>query len=107
MVWLSTIAFATNSNMDVLQTVASFFAIPDMAQISPPVMNVFRLSEGAHVKQRELRLIIKSAVRPFHSCPEANLPRHSAESDRTFQDRKHREFQKNQNQALDRLVNAL
>jgi hypothetical protein len=36
MIWLSTLAFAKNADIEIIQTLASFFVVPDIAQISVP-----------------------------------------------------------------------
>ncbi len=107
MIWLSTLAFAKNADMKIVQTLASFFAVPETAQISAPWIDSFFLSQGAAVNKPELRKIFRTALLPFHSCPEAKLSSCSWESTNAFKERRQRQFQSHQDLALDRLMNAL
>ena len=107
MMWLSTIAVARDADMKIVQTLASLFTLPEMAQISAPWSNSFDLSQGTTVKGPELRSIVRAALLPFHRCPEARLSSESWESKRAFRERQQRQFQSNQNSALDGLINAL
>jgi hypothetical protein len=107
MIWLSTLAFAQNSDMQIVQTLASFFAVPEMAQISAPWISSFRLPQGATVNKHELRNVFRPACLPFNRCPEANLASYPRETTHALQNRRQRLFQSNQDRTLDSLVNKL
>jgi Protein of unknown function (DUF3638)/Protein of unknown function (DUF3645) len=107
MIWLSTLAFAKNADMRIVQTLASFFTVPEMAQISAPWISFFHLSQGATAHKPELRNVVRSALLPFHRCPEAKLSSCSGESTYAFKKRRERQFQSNQDRALSRLIDAL
>jgi hypothetical protein len=103
----STLAFAKNADMRIVQTLASFFIVPEMAQISAPWISFFHLSQGATAHKPELRNVVRSALLPFHRCPEAKLSSCSGESTYAFKKRRERQFQSNQDRALSRLIDAL
>ena len=107
MIWLSTLAFAENADMDIIQTLASFIVVPDMARISAPLIDSFQLCEGTEVNRPNLRNIIKSAALPIYRCPEAGLSSFPQESRKAFNKRKECVFKANQDQAIDKLVNVL
>ena len=106
--WLSTTAFAQNADMQMIQTLAAFYNIPDVARITAaPAPTVFNLSEGAGVDSSELEQLIRRARRPLHSCPEASLPRQVWESGLEARQRRLRQFQSNQDKAISNFASAL
>ncbi|KAE8440778.1 hypothetical protein EG329_006578 [Mollisiaceae sp. DMI_Dod_QoI] len=107
MIWLSTLAFADRADMQILQTLASFFVAPDMAQISAPKIDNFRLHRGAKPDQYELSNDFRPALLPLARCPEATLTSYSWETNQNFRRRQQDTFRSKQNDALDRLVKAM
>ncbi|TVY36417.1 hypothetical protein LSUB1_G007938, partial [Lachnellula subtilissima] len=107
MLWFSTLAFASNADMEIIQTLASFYALRSMAQLSPPQVDSFQLSQGREVKRHELRDSIQSACLPLLQCPEAHLTAWSTETKNELRRRKQEAFQCNQSNALDKLRDAL
>lgn len=107
MMWLSTLAFAKDANMQVLQTLASFFLLSSMSQFSLPQSDMFLLHRGRFVNTGELRHIVQSARLQYYRCPEATLSSHPGESKQALQRRRQAVFQRNQNRALDKLVNTI
>ncbi|TVY25882.1 hypothetical protein LHYA1_G005662 [Lachnellula hyalina] len=107
MLWFSTLAFASNADMEIIQTLASFYTLPYMAQLSPPQVDSFQISQGRDVKRHELRDSIKSACLPLLQCPEAHLTAWSTETKNELRRRKQEAFQCNQSNALDKLRDAL
>ena len=105
--WLSTVAFAKNADMQIIQTLAAFYNMPDVAQISAPPVTLFNLSKGAKADLLELGQLIRRARRPFHSCPEAFLPKKVQESERKAQQRRQRQFQGNQDRAIKSFAGVL
>ncbi|KKZ67076.1 hypothetical protein EMCG_07247 [[Emmonsia] crescens] len=107
MIWLSTLAFASNADMNIVQTLASFLTVPEMVQISAPLIPLFDLSQGVKVSEVQLRDVVRSACLPIHRCPEATLPRNSEESKKAFKNRQFCQFQRNQARALNEISKAL
>jgi hypothetical protein len=107
MIWLSTLAFAPNADLQMIQTVACFFALPTMAHISLPISNSFRLKRGLNADRTELHSIAQLALLPLACSPEANLTAKPKESEFDFKKRQQVAFEDNQSGAIDRLVNAL
>ena len=107
MIWLSTLAFAKNADLKIVQTLASFFAVSERAQCSAPAIDSFDLSQGFRVKASELRTVIRPALLPFRSCPEARIPSHRGESKYALKERQQRLFQSNQDRSLNALIRAL
>ncbi|TVY56340.1 hypothetical protein LCER1_G002622 [Lachnellula cervina] len=107
MLWFSTLAFAGNADMEIIQTLASFYVLPSMAQLSPPQIKSFQLSQGCEVNRYELLESIQSARFPLRQCPEAHLTSRPAESHEVLWQRKQEVFQRKQSNALDELRDAL
>ncbi|RMD42864.1 hypothetical protein DV735_g2274, partial [Chaetothyriales sp. CBS 134920] len=106
MIWLSTLAFAKDSELEIVQTLGSFFALAKMAQISPPPAQSFQPSES-FFQDYKLRMALEPALRPLSACPEAQLPRQDGESNSTLKWRRQREFRTNQHRSLDEVVHEL
>lgn len=92
MFWLSTISFANDANMTILQVLASFFTVPGIA-LSPPTADIFRLSLGSCVYSSHLYNVIDDSCRPFQESPEAYLSQDPWESSSAFGARQSRIFQ--------------
>ncbi len=106
-IWLSTLAFAEKADMVVIQTLASFFNVREVAQISVPTMARFRLSEGAEVDRPQLSRAIEPTSLSLSDSPEASLARLSGESKKAYKNRRFREYTKMKGDAFRQLANAL
>ena len=107
MMWLSTYAFCKNSNIEVLQFIASFFTLPLMASISPPSASPFNLSEGYSINSSEVRAIARSTLFKLGKSPENDLPYQPPESIASFRCRRERQFQRNRDLCVQRLSKHL
>ncbi|KAE9371942.1 hypothetical protein N431DRAFT_456702 [Stipitochalara longipes BDJ] len=107
MIWLSTLAFAPNADLQIIQTMASFFALSAMAHISLPPSNSFRLQRGLYADGSELRSIVNSALLLLANSPQAKLTAEAKESPFNFKKRQQLAFEKERKAAVDRLVDAL
>lgn len=107
MMWLSTLAFAKNADMQVIHALAAFYNVPDFAQIGIPQVTLSQPSQGTKVNLPELEQLIRSARHPFHRCPEARLPQEVGESEQRAQQRRRRKFESNQNSAIQRFADTL
>ncbi|KAK6584182.1 hypothetical protein PZA11_003912 [Diplocarpon coronariae] len=66
MMWLSTLAFSEDANLDVLCVLASFFTIPAISQVPVPSMSLFKPHQGKHAVKNEISALIRSAFRPWN-----------------------------------------
>ena len=103
MIWLSTLAFAKNADMYLLQTLASFFTVPGMAQIPAPQIASFRLRQGRELRTGKLQKILQPSLLSIHRSPEAQLPTLTNKSRK----RRQSQFQSNQTRTLNGLISAL
>jgi len=107
MIWFSTLAFAKDANMGVIQTLAAFHVLLSMARVSIPSIPAFRLREGIKPIKSRLFDVIKTALRPFPDCPDAKLTHSPEETPKKFQNHVRSGFKKNQTIAVERLWRAL
>ncbi|CZR56907.1 uncharacterized protein PAC_06796 [Phialocephala subalpina] len=107
MMWLSTLAFAENANMQILQSLAFFFSAPDVIRMSAPLLNSFHLRKGSRVNTSNLRNAFRVALLPFPQSPDAKLPQQPRETLHALQRRRQSTFQSNQTQAVDKLLKEL
>ena len=107
MIWLSTLIFAKDCDIDIVQTLGGFFVLSRMAQIWPPSIPSFKLSEGTAFLNQNLRSALEPVLRPFAECPESQLARGSRESQRALEQRQQLHFRTNQDRSLTQLVQAL
>ncbi|PGH08675.1 hypothetical protein AJ79_05957 [Helicocarpus griseus UAMH5409] len=107
MIWLSTLAFAKNADFRIVQVLASFYTVPEMAQVSAPCIDTFDLSQGHTASSNDLRDVFRSSYLPFHRCPEASLPQSSWESDKALKQRQKRQFKDSQDRACNRFAEVL
>lgn len=107
MTWLSTLAFAENANMMIVQTLAFFFTVPGMRCISAPQAESFKLSEGTKPTKAVLHGLLQSACLPVTRWPASNTPRRTGESKKTYEQRRNYEFQSRQFQTLEELSRML
>ena len=99
--WLSAMAFSDKAEMEVIEVFSAFYNVPGLAtQNALPPYPSYRLSNGIKPNSPELYTLVRSFAKSFHSCPEASLPRHYNETVQKYKNRKSREFQSNQNQAI-------
>ncbi|EER36939.1 conserved hypothetical protein [Histoplasma capsulatum H143] len=107
MIWLSTLAFAKDADMKIVQALALFFTVAEMDRISAPYVRHFNLQKGTNMSQVGLEDAFQSSFLPIHHCPEANLIRRQNESKSAFAKRKSTSFQNNQSRVRNRFYQAL
>ncbi|KAN0110108.1 hypothetical protein V8E51_006495 [Hyaloscypha variabilis] len=107
MMWLSTLAFAPNAELQMIQTLASFFALTALSEISLPTPNSFRLQRGLKPELSELSSIAEAARFSVDRSPEAKLTAGTAESQYDFKKRQQIAFEGRQKDSLKKLIQAL
>lgn len=98
--WLSTIASASNSDMLLLQTIAMFFKSSVLAQVSVPQVQTFHPKEGITVSCNDLSRAVRIFLLPLNSCPENQLPRAVNERQGVYNKRRRSEWQAASNSSL-------
>lgn len=107
MIWFSTLAFAPDAHMQIIQTLASFFMVADMAHIALPLHEPFRLKHGFKINASELKKIAQLAVLPLARSPEATMTIATGESQFDFKKRQQNAFLEKQRYNIDKWVQIL
>jgi hypothetical protein len=83
-VWLSTVAFAEDADIAILQALAMFFRSSAFMYITPPDLPEFRPSAGKTHSRSSLHNLVTQSRHDISLCPEYNLPGIRNEDSRTY-----------------------
>ncbi|KDN67446.1 hypothetical protein CSUB01_06462 [Colletotrichum sublineola] len=106
-IWLATLAFARKSDMALIQTLALFRTARDVAHVSPPAGDQFRLHNGVSFNATEIRQRLKEFCIPFDSSSELDLERLQYDTNQSYYEKRLQSFQNKRDTAVSRLVNVL
>ncbi|KAK2770590.1 hypothetical protein CKAH01_14643 [Colletotrichum kahawae] len=72
MIWLATLSYADDADMNVIQILASFRTTPNLTTLTTPtaVSGSFVPSAGAYLNFSDLEYCLWPEVKPYHRCPE-------------------------------------
>ncbi|EQB50811.1 hypothetical protein CGLO_09732 [Colletotrichum gloeosporioides Cg-14] len=72
MIWLATLSYAEDADMNVIQTLASFRTTPSLTTLATPMAasGSFFPSAGADISCSELECALWPEVKPYHRCPD-------------------------------------
>ncbi|KAI1076026.1 hypothetical protein F5B20DRAFT_594387 [Whalleya microplaca] len=107
MLWLATLAFAEDADMIVIQSLAAFFAVSEMANIRPPTGEYSNLGDGYVPNSSWISSTARTADRPMQECPEMELSQEPGEDHTTFHKRRNQQWLKNRRDAITTLVHQL
>lgn len=107
MIWLSTMAFAKDADMTILETLASLYILSDTDLITPPSRPSFELHHGNDFDPSRLRSELQSALTPLHMAPESKLRPREHEKLKQFMNRQAWEYNKKKNDVLEVFILAL
>jgi hypothetical protein len=82
--WLSTMAFAEDADIAILQTRAMFFKSSRFTQVMPPNISSSRPSSGMTCSRRSLINTVTQSRHGIDLCPEYNLPGIQSEDLRAY-----------------------
>jgi hypothetical protein len=83
--WLSTMAFAEDADIAILQMFAMFFKSFAFTDVTPPDLPSFRLSAGKTHSILSLRNVVTQSRHGIDLCPEYKLPGIQNEGSRTYE----------------------
>ncbi|KAK1584813.1 LOW QUALITY PROTEIN: uncharacterized protein LY79DRAFT_591979 [Colletotrichum navitas] len=107
-IWLATLAFAEESDMAVLQTLALFRTAKDVASVSPPPAgDHFNLRKGTSVSAMEIRQCLGRVYVPFTELSEVDLYKRKGESNQSYYQRRMQSFEKKRDAAVASLIDIL
>ncbi|KAH9845920.1 Protein of unknown function (DUF3645) [Teratosphaeria destructans] len=105
MLWISTLAFADDADLVVLQLLATLFKSLSLSGITPPPATSFRPKDGWEVSEHHVRVLVTYHQRPFEDCPEHRLPREQDEPKRRYLDRRLSTYLWNKNEVIELITN--
>ena len=105
--FLSAMAFANPSRMDLIQLFASLYLFSVISQIKVPSSSSFSLDRGIKPIKEELLSSVRLYGRAFHDCPEVHLPKNENESKAAARERRHKQHRQIQNQEIENFVGLL
>jgi hypothetical protein len=74
LVLLSTLSYSIHADQELVQTLLAFATVPSLRLHQPPRYPIFQLTDGYRPAQQRLISLITEQARPFHECPESDLP---------------------------------
>lgn len=109
MIWLATYAFSEDADMSIVQILAAFWAVPDIAALdsTAPQNNVFELYVGSEFILDQLLELLRQACLKFDDSLEAKLVKSQPEFSMDFQRTQQDQFHKNKSKSLRALFRAL
>ncbi|KAE8371457.1 hypothetical protein BDV26DRAFT_298782 [Aspergillus bertholletiae] len=105
MIWLSTLGFAKDCNMAVLETLAALHAVREMASIALPPHDSYSLGQGYQFDQGNLVSRIQSSQLAL--TPESNIYRQPHETPAQFKSRCSKLRKKNRTKVRDWFISEL
>lgn len=102
MIWLATLAFSNEADMAALETIVSFFVIPELTATHLPLREIFFPMEGADIITTAVQDQIVSEQ--LHVTPESNLKPNKDENFQKFKSRRARLRSKNRASILEDML---
>ncbi|GAW18489.1 hypothetical protein ANO14919_079650 [Xylariales sp. No.14919] len=107
MIWLSTLSFAEDVDMTVLQLLAAFFLCEEMITATPPDCQSFSVSQGYSLTKDSVRNCINPSKLRTHETPEVRPRMGRYESFRDFRNREVSEYQSRCDKVMNAFVDGL
>ncbi|KAI1756223.1 hypothetical protein F4782DRAFT_526779 [Xylaria castorea] len=107
MMWLATLSFADAPDLTVLQVLASFFICPKMNSIEMPTIPSCSLSYGFQLVEQTVKDMVLASTHDFADTQDAKLEKHQYETDRQFQERRAKVFQKSMGRTVNGFVKEI
>ncbi|OAL50468.1 hypothetical protein IQ07DRAFT_566433 [Pyrenochaeta sp. DS3sAY3a] len=107
MTWLGTLAYATSTDMHVVQALAMMYRIPEFGTIRFPTADKFDLSKGSAYDAKTISQCRWEMQRPFKQSEEANIARHHYETNYQHSQRISTLFDSRQNSAFQEVQSVL
>lgn len=109
MTFLSTLAYSQHMGhqQELVQTLLAFATVPELRRIRLPKYESFDLTREYTPNKRKLLELAKKWARPFHTCPEDDLPQNYGESLEDANDRRRAKYKMALDDCLDDFVDGL
>lgn len=109
MMFLSTLAYSQHfgHQQELVQTLLAFATVPELRRVRLPKYKSFDLAYGYTPDRSKLKELAKKRARPFHTCPEDDLPQNHGESLEDADDRRRAKHKMALDDCLDDFVDGL
>lgn len=79
--WLSTMAYASKVDMDVVRVFVAFYRMPELVSLQIPSKPLYSLSKGSNFETSEVQYAARARVRSYDDSSEAQLPKDESETE--------------------------
>lgn len=107
MMWFSTMAFAKDVDMTVLEALVSVYTISEMDQVNPPSGALFYLSRGYQFNNSALLHKLGCSLLRIEKSPDWTIASYPGEARTVYKCRRSRTFQRNREKALEQFISAI
>lgn len=107
MIFLSTLTYSRHAKQELVQTLLAFATVPELRATRPPNYISFELSHDYKPDRKKLVDVVNNRGRPYHSCPEFNLPQFPLETFSDADERRRDKHRTTMEKCLSRFVDAL
>jgi hypothetical protein len=104
---LATMAYADNGDVQAMQALAALATIPSVGQNIPPDASCFEIANGRNAVLRRIEYAAEQHLVQFWNSPESSLVCYRQETTSELNDRRHRTFEINRANAVERFVFAI
>lgn len=82
LIWLSTMAYASKADMDVIRALVALYRVPEMAPVEIPSKPLYQLSQGSRFDVNHVQTVAEGNSPSYQSSSEAQLPKQVAETEK-------------------------
>lgn len=107
LIWLATMAFANDADVDVIQALAAFYRVPQLVSTKIPAKPVYHLTQGSAFKETEVQNAAQSTAQSYDDSTEARLPKEGSETDDEHLQRIERLFETRKGAAVQNFITSL
>ncbi|KAF9695776.1 hypothetical protein EKO04_006190 [Ascochyta lentis] len=102
--WLSTMAYASAADMDIIRALVAFYRVPELASIQIPTKPRYQLSRGSTFRAYDVRNVAEGKARSYQGSSEAKLPKQGTETNKQHLSRIEGLFRGHKNTAVQNFV---
>ncbi|KAH0566189.1 hypothetical protein GP486_000421 [Trichoglossum hirsutum] len=107
MIFLSTLTYSRNVKRELVETLLAFATVPELRTLRPPGHPFFELQHGYSPERKRLASMAESKARPYHECPEINLPQLIYETEESADDRRRNAYERTMKIRVEAFVDFL
>ena len=100
LIWLATMAYATQADMNVIRAFVAFYRMSHLTSCPIPTKPLFRLSQGSTFILSQVQHAAENTARSYKNSSEAQLPKQGSETDNEHLKRIEQRFQTQKDMAV-------